>query len=324
MIKLLNKIKKISQGLLINSDINMQTPLLDNDEILTILQKVKSSKNSSQLKHDIAFRKTGDVRSIYRGQGMDYEESRQYQPGDDPRYMNWQLTAKTGQHYMKVFREERQPGVFILVDRRQSMRFGTQQRLKITQAARMAAITAFTAQEKHFSIGGVIVEDKLEWFKENQNKQAVFDFIHQAARPAPPLFYKKPSTEPDILNILKILIEVLTAGSTIYLISDFHDLDKESQSVLLKLSSLHQINAIQITDPAEITLPNAGIINLKSSVTSKAFNINSNSSVEQIDYKNKSTEFFSLRKDIFKNTAIPYQQILTTDNLVEDNILVNQ
>lgn len=321
MIKLFKKIKNFTQRFSLNIESKVQAPLLNNDEILTILQKVKSNKKSSPFKHDIAFRKTGDIHSIYRGQGMDYEESRQYQSGDDPRYMNWQLTAKTGQHYMKVFREERQPGVFILVDRRHSMHFGTQQRLKITQAARMAAITAFSAQENHFSIGGIIVEDKLEWFKENQNKQAVFDFIHQAARPALPVFNKKLSSEPDILNVLKILVELLTAGSTIYLISDFHDLDKECQSVLLKLSSLHQINAIQITDPAEIKLPNAGIINLKSSTSNKAFNINSNSSVEQIDYKNKSAEFFTEKKRIFKNVAIPYQHISTTDNLIEDNNL---
>ena len=152
---------------------------------------------------------------------MDYEESRRYQSGDDPRYMNWQLSARTGQHYMKVFREERQPDVFILVDRRSTMRFGTQTRLKITQAARAATIVALSAQQNNLSVGGVIVSAELQWFKTNRNKQAIFDFIHQLARPARPAFTSPDIAEPSLAETLKLLNEILISGSIIYLVSDF-------------------------------------------------------------------------------------------------------
>ncbi len=320
MYNIIQQLKEIGQKTLFKVDQFSQQPLLNNDEILDLLLRVQSRNNIRPHKHDISFRQIGDVRSIFRGHGMDYEESRHYQPGDDPRYMNWQLSARTGQHYMKVFREERQPGIFILVDRRCSMRFGTQQRLKITQAARIAAIAAFTAQESNFSIGGVILDTELEWFKENQNKQAVFDFIHQVARPASPVLNQEKYQEPEITDVLRMLNEVITAGSTIYLISDFLDLDEKSQATLLQLSSLHQVHAIQVTDKAEVELPQAGNLILKSAISNKKHVINSNSLFEQNKYKAVAASYFLSKKKLFRNIAIKYQQIFTTDEDIEHKI----
>ena len=320
MNKIIQKLINIGQQSLFKVDKTLQQPLLDNDEILDLLMRVQNNKKARPHKHDISFRKIGDVRSIFRGQGMDYEESRQYQTGDNPRYMNWQLSARTGQHYMKVFREERQPGIFILVDRRHSMRFGTQQRLKVTQAARAAAIAAFTAQEKNFSIGGVIIDKELEWFHENQNKQAVFDFIHRAARPALPAFEQDKYKEPETEDVLRLLNEILTTGSKVYLISDFHDLDDKSQSTLLQLSSLHEVHAIQITDKAEIELPFAGDVSLKNTASNKLYSINTNSRLVQNKYNTAADQFFSDKQQLFKNIAIHYKQVFTTDENIEHKI----
>ena len=317
MHNLIQQFKKITPAYLFKADNKTQQPLLNNNEILDILLRVQNNKKSRSHQYDISFRKIGDVRSIYRGHGMDYEESRLYQPGDDPRYMNWQLSARTGQHYMKVFREERQPGIFILIDRRNSMRFGTQHRLKITQAVRAAAITAFSAQEDNFSIGGVILDDEVEWFKENQNKQAVFDFIHKAACPAPPVSTQTENKQPNIAHVLRILNEILTTGSIIYLISDFSDLEESSQPSLLQLSSSHDVQAIQITDPAELVLPLAGSISLKETTNNKYIDIDTNSKLEQDNYKSRALDYFSIKRNLFENIAIPYQQILTTDEDIE-------
>lgn len=320
MPKIIQTLINIGQKSLFKVDKTLQQPLLNNNEILDLLMRVQSNKKAPPHKHDISFRKMGDARSVLRGHGMDYEESRQYQSGDDPRYMNWQLSARTGQHYMKVFREERQPGIFILVDRRHSMRFGTKQRLKITQAARAATIAAFTAQEKNFSIGGVILDEELEWFNENQNQQAVFDFIHRAARPALPAFNQDKIKEPDLEDVLRLLNQILTSGSKVYLISDFYDLKQESQSTLLQLSSLHEVHAIQITDKAETELPHAGDVSLKSVASNKHYNINSNSRFEQNKFKTAANDFFSDKQQLFKNIAIHYQQVFTTDENIERKI----
>ncbi|MCK4866087.1 MAG: DUF58 domain-containing protein [Gammaproteobacteria bacterium] len=318
----IQQLKRFAQQSFIKADKRFKKPLLNNDEILDLLHRVQNNNKTPSYKHDTASRQIGDMRSIYRGHGMDYEESRHYQPGDDPRYMNWQLTARTGQQYMKVFREERQPGFFILVDRRNSMRFGTKQRLKITQAARSAAIAAFTAQENNFSVGGLILDNELQWFKENNNKQAVFEFIHQAARPALPVFHKQDYQEPKLDDALRMINEVLTLGSTIYLISDFHDINENTQPTLLQLSLAHQVHAIQITDPAELNLPKAGIIKLKDIMSNKYTDINSSSLSEQKEYKLKSNEYFSLKKKLFENISIPFHHISTEDDAIENKVVI--
>ena len=105
-------------------------PLLDTQTILGLKEQIQIHQNNSSNHKEIQHPMTGDSRSIFRGGGLDFEESRMYQAGDDLRYMNWRLTARSGEPYMKVFREERQPGIFIVVDRRPSMRFGTKKRLK--------------------------------------------------------------------------------------------------------------------------------------------------------------------------------------------------
>jgi len=315
VLNFIEKLTKFKQRTFVKLDQQTQLPLINQQEILELSFQVKNKKNISKYKNEIAFKKIGDVRSIYRGHGMDYEESRRFQPGDDPRYMNWQLSARTGQHYLKVFREEKQPGVFILVDRRQSMRFATRQRLKVTQAVRAAAISAFTAQENNYSIGGVILDENIEWFKESKSKQAAFDFINRAARPALPMF--ELQKENNINNILLMLNEILTAGSTLYLISDFHDLNESSQAILLQLSSSHHINAIQIIDQAEIKLPKAGIITLKQSINSKKQQLDTNSLAQQKNYQSAAKEYFNNKKSLFEDIAIPYQAILTTDDDID-------
>ena len=317
MYNIIQKIKDIAKKSFLKTDKKIDTPLLSNSDILELLHRVQANKKSIASKHHSAFRQIGEMRSIFHGQGMDYEESRPYQPGDDPRYMNWQLTARTGQQFLKVFREERQPGIFIVVDRRNSMRFGTKKRLKITQAARIAAIQAFSAQQNNFSVGGVILENSLQWFKENDNKQAIFDFIHHAARPAFPAFDNIDIEESKLSDVLKILNEILTLGSTVYIISDFHDIAEENQAALLQLSASHQINAIQISDPAEIHLPDAGTLKLREINSNKHININSSEKDTNNSYKNKATEYFLLKQNIFKNISMPYQQILTTEDAVD-------
>ena len=317
MYKLIQKIKDIRKKSFLKTDNKKAEPLLSKNDILDLLQSVKSNQKDLSNKYDSAFRQSGEMRSIFRGQGIDYEESRPYHPGDDPRYMNWQLTARTGQQFMKVFREERQPGIFIVVDRRNSMRFGTKKRLKITQAVRIATIEAFSAQQKNFSIGGVIIDKSLSWFKQNNNKQAVFEFIHQAARPASPVYENNTLKEENFTNVLKMLNEILTSGTLIYLISDFHDISKKNQAALLQLSNSHSIHAIQIYDPAELNLPATGDIKLKEINSNKILNVNSSSPETNTIYTNKAAEYFLLKQNIFKEVSIPFHQISTTEDVID-------
>lgn len=312
-----HQLKKVFSNPLLERNKKLNRPLLNDKEILNLMLRVQSSKKTGSYKYDIAHRKLGDVSSIYRGHGMDYEESRHYQAGDDPRYMNWQLTARSGQHFMKVFREERQPGVFIMVDRRDNMRFGTQQRLKITQAAIAAATAAFSAQQNNYSVAATIMDDKQEWFKDSHSKQSIFDFIHQAAKPAAAVNNKSENKkkQPSLHDTLRTLDATVIKGTTIYLISDFHDLDEKSQAVLYSLASSHPVHALHIIDPAEIELPEAGVLSLHTKTLEKTAAINSNEIVEREKYQSSAQNNINTIKKLFESCAVSYQQILTADNI---------
>ena len=109
-------------------------PLLDSKTIADLRQRSLGVIDHKTKNTSVLHREHGEYVSPRRGYGLDYEESRVYQPGDDLRFMNWRLTARSGEPHIKVFREERRPSAFILLDRRNGMRFGTRLRLKVTQA----------------------------------------------------------------------------------------------------------------------------------------------------------------------------------------------
>jgi hypothetical protein len=253
--------KRFCRSIYTGKQQDVNAPLLTREEILDLSYRAEAIDRESEHHYEVAHRQYGDARSVYRGFGMDYEESRPYQSGDDFRFMNWRLSARTGEFHMKVFREERQPSVFIVMDRRAEMRFGTQRRLKVTQAARVASLLAFTAQKQNTPVGGVLLEeDQLKWIPEFYNNSGAFTFINAACKACPPLW---PSTTEDTstqntTHVIRLLHNMLVQGSIVYLIGDFHDIDRESQPALLQLACEHRVYAIRIIDEAEINLPQAG------------------------------------------------------------------
>lgn len=298
----------------------IKAPLLSDKEILALLNNSQQKKINKHLP-DVAYRQAGDRRSIHRGYGIDYEESRRYQTGDDPRYMNWQLSARTGHHFMKVFREEKQAGVFIVIDKSLTMRFGTKKRLKVTQAVRAAAIAAFSALHNNLSVSGLIIEQQLKWFTETQNKQRIFNFIQQAAKAPSPVYEAHIKQEHSLHQVLKLLNEVLCnkSGSIIYLISDFHSLDDKCQPVLLQMAGKHHLNAIKVTDIAEIKMPNVGQIKLKNIRQQDEVIFDSHSKNENDHFESMAAEHSNTIKNIFDSLAISYQEILaSSDNIFQD------
>lgn len=235
-------------------------PLLQQSEIERIRHLAEKPYRTTPHQHEVEHRQYGDSRSVYRGYGLDYEESRLYQAGDEMRFMNWRLSARSNELYMKVFREERRPSVFILLDRRQSMRFGSQTQLKVTQAARVAAHVSFIAKQNNSPIAGVILNKTTKWIPEASGETGVYNLVNQAISPCPPL--NNDNNEVSLEHTLKILLNMLVKGSIVYLISDFHDLDDTAQPLLLQLSEEHKLVSILVNDPVEIKLPDSAAISI--------------------------------------------------------------
>jgi len=254
-------------------------------------------------------RLSGDVRSVYKGAGLDYEESRVYQFGDEMRLMDWRLSARSGEPHIKVFREERRPGVFMVVDRRATMRFGTRARLKATQAARVAALLAFAFRQLHTPLAGLLVQSSPLWVSQCNDDAGVFDFINHIAKPCPPV--ADLEKEPCLSEILKAMLEIVNPGSIVYLISDFRDLEDQSRALLLYLATVHHVHAIHIVDPAEIRLPDAGQLQMLSTDGSQAVLIDTADASTRDEFSNIAAQYFSARERILTGLNIPYMRVMS-------------
>jgi|GEM_PF-792041 len=304
------------------------TPLLSQNEILKLRIQVEQHNGTVEYRHEVEHRTLGDARSVYRGYGMDYDESRPYFPGDELRFMNWRVTARTGEPHMKVFREERKPGVFIVVDRRQDMRFGTRCRLKVTQAVRAAAVMAFDARLRNAPVAGVLLESaqksKLSWIAESFDEAGVFNFIHAANKPCPPPVSAQLTpqvsdiNEESLSHVIKLLTPMLAQGSSVILISDFHDLDDSCRSSLLELSMTHHLQAIHIIDPVEVELPECGNLLVPSQKKSRPLiGIDSSNNNSSSQYHKLASTFMESKQQLFRSLAIPCQIVMTDDDRIE-------
>ena len=237
----------------------LDAPLLRTDEIRALARRAKQANRTDVHAREAVSRLHGDSLSWARGAGLDYDESRVFQPGDAPRFMNWRLTARTGEHFVKVFREERRPQLWVVVDRRATMRFGTRVRLKAGQAARLATLIAFSAADRQMTIGGVILEDRATWLRELTGDNGARHMAQAVSGPCPPRA-QSAGAEVTLGPQLAALRASLPRGSWLYLISDFSDLDASLEPILFALSREHRVHALQVIDVAERGLPDAGTL----------------------------------------------------------------
>ena len=200
----------------------------------------------------------GDWASRWLGRGLDFEESRPYSAGDDIRDMDWRTTARTGRAHLKIYREERQPMVHLVIDRGATMRFGTRRRLKVAQAARVAAVLAFATAGRNGVIGATLWNAQDETLPARHGRLAALALIEHAAAPCPPLTDPAPTDALQHADRLAALEASLPRGARLVLISDFAWLAEAHETQLARLAARCDVWAIQIVDAAERALPAMG------------------------------------------------------------------
>ena len=202
----------------------------------------------------------GDWASRWLGRGLDFEESRPYSAGDDIRDMDWRTTARTGRPHLKIYREERQPTVHLVIDRGATMRFGTRRRLKVAQAARVAALLAFAAAGRNGVIGATLWDAQDQELPPRHGRLAALALIEQAAAPCPPLTDPASTEALHHADRLASLEASLPRGAQLVLISDFSWFTVEHEPLLARLAARFEVWAIQIVDAAERALPDLGLM----------------------------------------------------------------
>ncbi|MHB8915334.1 MAG: DUF58 domain-containing protein [Thiobacillus sp.] len=233
-------------------------PLLSAEEIVALIEQADALRESRAHGREVFLRHPGDARSAHLGRGLDFEEVRAYQAGDDIRAMDWRTTARTGKPYLKIYREEHHPALHIVVDRGASMRFGTQRQLKVTQAARVAIVAAVLESSAHACVGASLIYSEFHVLPCLNKQTGILQIAQACALPCPPLSQSTKETQSQWLQGLRRIATTLPNGSRILLLSDFQWLFPEARLLLAHLAAHHDLAAIHISDPAEQQLPVLG------------------------------------------------------------------
>jgi len=202
----------------------------------------------------------GAYMSAFKGRGMEFDEVRPYQPGDDVRSIDWKVTARTGEPFTKQFREERERPVLLCVDFRLPMFFATRGAFKSVVACYGATLLAWSASRAGDRVGGLLFGDRQhQEIKPQRGKAAVLHLIKQlAAHPGwgqRAVFKRDPAALGHALGRLR---RVARPGSLVFLISDFRDLDTNGESQILGISRHNDVVLLFVNDPLERSLPPAG------------------------------------------------------------------
>lgn len=220
----------------------------------TLIGLAKPAASLKRGQFSIRARQNGGYVSRFKGRGMEFDEARLYQPGDDIRNIDWRVTARTGKAHTKIFREERERPVFISVDHRAAMHFATRGVFKSVLAAKLAALLAWTAEHHGDKIGGQrFSEYNCQELKPRNGRHAVLQFLHTLVNQEPPR--AKPVSFGDALARLN---QHARPGSVVYLISDFRGFDTQAETYLIKLSQHCDVVLIFVYDPLESNLPDKG------------------------------------------------------------------
>lgn len=260
---------------------------------------------------------TGAHHSQFRGRGMDYQESRIYQAGDDIRNMDWRVTARAGKPHTKLYQEERERPVVLVVDFNPGMFFGSTKSLKSVLAAKVATLIAWSTASKGDRIGALIINSSHHELSPKMGKRGVLQLIRELVIHSDPNNGLNQSSEKSHTRMndeLKRLRRLAKPGSLVFLISDFYDIDDETSAHLRQISRHNDIQAIQIVDPLELTPPPPDRYTVTDGNASGIVNTKSKKGYDK--YQQYFSDHHQKLKDLMQKQNIPLIQLSTEDDVL--------
>ncbi len=256
----------------------------------------------------------GNHPSRFRGRGMDYQESRTYQPGDDIRNMDWRVTARAGRPHTKLFQEERERPVILFLDLGPGLFFATRGSLKSVVAARAATLLGWAAAAQGDRIGALLFNGGHHELKPRRGQRGVLPLIHALLQHTDPVRALASPAHPDGLNDALVRLRRITRpGSLVFLISDFYGLDDDTGNHLLHLRRHNDLVAIRITDPIELTPPPPGRYGISDGRHSGI--LDTRSGAGRRGYSNFFQQHRQVLQQALQKSAIPLLQLSTTDDV---------
>jgi uncharacterized protein (DUF58 family) len=260
----------------------------------------------------------GQYHSVFKGRGMEFDEVREYQFGDDVRTIDWNVTARTGKPHIKKFVEERELTVMILVDASQSCHFASVNQLKSKLAAEIAAILAFAAIRNNDKVGLIMFTDDIELFiPPRKGKSHVLRVIREV------LYFKPKGRGTNLPKAFEYLTRVTTRKTVAFVLSDFFEQNPEPgfKKPMSMANKRHDIIAITLNDPLEKELPDCGLVELTDAETGAHVITDSGNERIRQDYKAQAVNRLERRDRLFRSigvdhidvdTAVSYEKALVT------------
>jgi len=246
----------------------------------------------------------GQYESVFKGRGMQFDEVREYMPGDDIRTIDWNVTARTGKPYIKRFVEEREMTVIFAVDLSASGRFGTLDKTKNQLAAEFCAVLAFAAAKNNDKVGLLIFTDQIELFiPPKKGSSHILRLIREL------LYFQTIRRQTNISLGLDYLAMVVRKRAVVFVVSDFIQTDfKKSLSLL---NRRHDCIAVSISDPAEVALPNVGLIEFEDAESGEMVNIDTSSRAFRGRYESSAAGRFDELKKVLRSINVDHIRIST-------------
>ena len=221
-------------------------------ELLSYKQHGKLTLNAKRL--PASRQLSGNYLANIKGRGMEFAEVRHYQPGDDVRAIDWAVTARTGKAHTKLFQEEKERPVFLLVDVSDSMVFGSQFVFKSVQACHLASLLSWQAKQRNDRLGGIVFnQQEVAELKPTSRSKGLMAFLHQSQTLCKNVAFK--TAQQSLLLQLKRLSHLVQTGSQVHLISDFSQLDDACYKLINLMRRHNQVTVWQVSDPLESHLP---------------------------------------------------------------------
>ena len=273
-----------------------------------ILKKVKRIEITTKGMVNDVF--SGEYHSVFKGRGMEFSEVREYQIGDDIRTIDWNVTARMGHPFVKIFEEERELTVMLLVDVSSSGNFGTYERMKGEIAIEICALLAFSAIKNNDKVGLIIFTDKIEKFiPPKKGKSHVLRVLREL------LYHKPQGTQTNIAEALEYLNRITKRRSVVFLVSDF--INAGYEKALQIANRRHDMVAITVTDPREIEMPDVGFIELEDAETGEVVLLDTSYSEVRSVYAKQSSQDIQSRNKLFKSINVDHIDIQTDKPYIE-------
>ena len=278
---------------------------MNTKEILKKIRRIEISTN--RLVNNIF---AGEYESVFKGQGMEFEEVREYQPGDEIRTIDWNVTARMGQPYIKKYVEERELVMMLLVDTSASTDFGTHQQTKAEIAAEISALLAFSAIKNSDKVGLICFTDDVELFvPPRKGVKHVLRVVREI------LYFAPQQRGTNISAALEYVDRVIRRKSVVFLISDFRDRGYEKR--LQVTSKRHDLIAVTLQDMREETLPNVGLIELADAETGDVLVLDTRDPKAREMYRQLNLSVVEARRQFFQSNKIDNIEIRTEGSYVE-------